>query len=135
VTQQAAAAHDRTRSLVTQQTGPNKSDSTRLDDIAAADRELATKPYSRVDLDDILALADPTKSAMYTHFRSKNALAAAIVAHRALLACQASPTPNRWNISAASSDTGPHSRSRLQCHHATAIYDRPNKLITIDWDD
>lgn len=63
-----------------------KSGSTRLDIIRAAAREFALKPYTLVNLDDILARADVTKGAMYTHFRSKNALARAIVEHRTVLA-------------------------------------------------
>lgn len=82
----AAAAHERKRLLVTEKTGPDKSGSTRLDIIAAAARAFAAKPYSLVNLDDILAQADVTKSAVYTHFRSKNALAAGIAEHRAQLA-------------------------------------------------
>jgi AcrR family transcriptional regulator len=63
-----------------------KSGSTRHDIIRAAAREFALKPYSLVNVDDILAHADVTKGAMYTHFRSKNALARAIVDHRIELA-------------------------------------------------
>lgn len=59
-----------------------KSGSTRQDIIRAAAREFALKPYTLVNVDDILAHADVTKGAMYTHFRSKNALARAIVEHR-----------------------------------------------------
>ncbi|MDT5078081.1 MAG: hypothetical protein QOJ80_2718 [Mycobacterium sp.] len=70
----------------TDQTGPEKSGSVRLDIIAAAAQEFAKKPYTLVNLDDILARADVTKSAMYTHFRSKHALATAIIEHSAVLA-------------------------------------------------
>lgn len=144
----AAAAHERKRLLVTEETGPNKSGSTRLDIIAAAARAFAAKPYSLVNLDDILAQADVTKSAVYTHFRSNNALAAGIAEHRAVPTnrrpssatsrqpgywpCQASPTPNAWSISAASSDAGLRSRSRIPRHQAMAIYALPNKLNAID---
>ena len=62
-----------------------KASSTRLEIILAAAHEFAVKPYSSVNLDDILAHADVTKGAMYTHFRSKSALAKAIVEHRAEL--------------------------------------------------
>jgi AcrR family transcriptional regulator len=72
--------------LATDQAGPEKSGSVRLDIITAAAREFAKKPYSLVNLDDILAHADVKKSAMYAHFRSKHALATAIIEHRALLA-------------------------------------------------
>jgi TetR/AcrR family transcriptional regulator, transcriptional repressor for nem operon len=68
------------------QAGSAKSGSVRLDIITAAAREFAKKPYSLVNLDDILAHADVKKSAMYAHFRSKHALATAIIEHRALLA-------------------------------------------------
>lgn len=59
-----------------------RSDSTRLQIIRAAARLFAEQPYSRVSLDDILADASVTKGAMYFHFRSKHALASAIVEHR-----------------------------------------------------
>ncbi|WP_253867689.1 TetR/AcrR family transcriptional regulator [Mycobacterium sp. GA-1285] len=45
----------------------------------AASRLFARNSYSRVNLDDILADAAVTKGAMYFHFRSKHALASAIV--------------------------------------------------------
>lgn len=56
--------------------------------IRAAAHEFAFKPYTLVNLDDILAGADVTKGAMYTHFRSKHALAAAVVTARAQMAEQ-----------------------------------------------
>lgn len=59
-----------------------KATSTRLEIIRAAARGFAVKPYSLVNLDDILTHADVTKGAMYTHFRSKHALATAIVEHQ-----------------------------------------------------
>lgn len=45
----------------------------------SAATQFASKPYSLVSLDDILAHAAVTKGAMYFHFRSKYALATAIV--------------------------------------------------------
>lgn len=56
-----------------------RSDSTRLQILRAASRLFARSSYSRVNLDDILADAAVTKGAMYFHFRSKHALASAIV--------------------------------------------------------
>nr|CRL70484.1 TetR family transcriptional regulator [Mycolicibacterium malmesburyense] len=56
-----------------------RSDSTRLQILHAASRLFARSSYSRVNLDDILADAAVTKGAMYFHFRSKHALASAIV--------------------------------------------------------
>ncbi|KUI20608.1 TetR family transcriptional regulator [Mycobacterium sp. GA-1285] len=56
-----------------------RSDYTRLQILRAASRLFARNSYSRVNLDDILADAAVTKGAMYFHFRSKHALASAIV--------------------------------------------------------
>ncbi len=53
--------------------------STRQRLIAAASRQFAQRPYSMVSLDDILTEAELTKGAMYFHFASKQALAAAII--------------------------------------------------------
>jgi TetR/AcrR family transcriptional regulator, transcriptional repressor for nem operon len=53
--------------------------STRERLIAAASRQFAQRPYSMVSLDDILTEAELTKGAMYFHFASKQALAAAII--------------------------------------------------------
>lgn len=63
-----------------------RADLTRLQILRAASRQFAHKPYSLVSLDDILADAAVTKGALYFHFRSKHALATAIVDHRAELA-------------------------------------------------
>jgi AcrR family transcriptional regulator len=60
-----------------------RSDSTRSQILRAASRQFAHRPYSHVSLDDILADADVTKGAMYFHFRSKHALASAVIAQRA----------------------------------------------------
>ncbi len=58
-------------------------DNTRLQILRAAARQFAHRSYSSVSLDDILADAEVTKGAMYFHFRSKHALASAIVEQRA----------------------------------------------------
>ncbi|MDT5291308.1 MAG: hypothetical protein QOG79_4205 [Mycobacterium sp.] len=60
-----------------------RADSTRLQILQAAAHQFATRPYSQVNLDDILASADVTKGALYFHFRSKHALATAVIEHRA----------------------------------------------------
>jgi AcrR family transcriptional regulator len=59
-----------------------RADTTRLQILRAASRQFARKPYSLVSLDDILADAEVTKGAMYFHFRSKHALASAIIDYR-----------------------------------------------------
>ena len=58
-----------------------RADTTRLHILRAASRQFARKSYSLVSLDDILADAEVTKGAMYFHFRSKHALALAIIDH------------------------------------------------------
>jgi AcrR family transcriptional regulator len=63
-----------------------RSDTTRLQILRAAARQFARKSYNMVSLDDILADAEVTKGAMYFHFRSKHALASAIIDYRADLA-------------------------------------------------
>jgi TetR/AcrR family transcriptional repressor of nem operon len=60
-----------------------RSDTTRLQILRAAAHQFATRPYSQVNLDDILVSADVTKGALYFHFRSKHAMATAIVEYRA----------------------------------------------------
>ena len=59
-----------------------RADATRMQILRAASRQFARKPYSLVSLDDILADAEVTKGAMYFHFRSKHALASAIIDYR-----------------------------------------------------
>jgi AcrR family transcriptional regulator len=59
-----------------------RADTTRLQILRAASRQFARKSYSLVSLDDILADAEVTKGAMYFHFRSKHALASAIIEYR-----------------------------------------------------
>ena len=56
-----------------------RSDTTRDQILRAAAHQFAQRPYYAVGLDDILAQAQLTKGAMYFHFRSKHALALAIV--------------------------------------------------------
>jgi TetR/AcrR family transcriptional regulator, transcriptional repressor for nem operon len=56
-----------------------RADSTRQQILRAAARQFARQPYHQVGLDDVLAEAELTKGAMYFHFRSKHALALAII--------------------------------------------------------
>ena len=63
-----------------------RADTARHQILRAASHQFAHKPYSSVSLDDILAEAEVTKGAMYFHFRSKHALAVAIVEQRADMA-------------------------------------------------
>jgi TetR/AcrR family transcriptional regulator, transcriptional repressor for nem operon len=61
------------------ETTDTKADSTRQQILRAAARQFARQPYHQVGLDDVLAEAELTKGAMYFHFRSKHALALAII--------------------------------------------------------
>jgi AcrR family transcriptional regulator len=63
-----------------------RADTTRLQLLRAASHQFARKSYSLVSLDDILADAEVTKGAMYFHFRSKHALASAIIDYFAAVA-------------------------------------------------
>lgn len=56
-----------------------RADATRQQIISAAAHQFAQRPYHDVGLDDILAEAELTKGAMYFHFRSKHALALAVI--------------------------------------------------------
>lgn len=56
-----------------------RSDVTRAQIVRSAAAHFARQPYGLVNLDDVLADAAVTKGAMYFHFRSKHALASAIV--------------------------------------------------------
>lgn len=56
-----------------------RADTTRHQILRAAAHQFARRPYHEVGLDDILAEAELTKGAMYFHFRSKHALAVAII--------------------------------------------------------
>jgi TetR/AcrR family transcriptional repressor of nem operon len=59
----------------------DKGDNTRRQILRAASRHFAVMPYSQVNLDDIVSAAEVTKSVLYGHFRSKLALATALVEH------------------------------------------------------
>jgi AcrR family transcriptional regulator len=63
-----------------------RADTTRLQIVRAASHQFARRSYSVVSLDDILADAQVTKGAMYFHFRSKYALASAIIEYSAAVA-------------------------------------------------
>src|SRR5271156_179149 len=56
-----------------------RADTTRGQILRAAAHQFARRAYHDVGLDDILAEAELTKGAMYFHFRSKHALAVAII--------------------------------------------------------
>ena len=56
-----------------------RADATRQQILRAASYQFARRPYHDVGLDDILNEAALTKGAMYFHFRSKQALAVAII--------------------------------------------------------
>ena len=75
-----------------------RADTTRRQILRAASHQFAHKAYGLVSLDDILAEAEVTKGAMYFHFRSKHALAVAIVEQRAAIARHARST-NWWPAS------------------------------------
>src|ERR1700680_2854893 len=61
------------------ETTDTRADATRQQILRAAARQFARLPYHDVGLDDVLAEAELTKGAMYFHFRSKHALAVAII--------------------------------------------------------
>jgi TetR/AcrR family transcriptional regulator, transcriptional repressor for nem operon len=61
------------------ETTDTRADTTRQQILRAAARQFALLPYHQVGLDDVLAEAELTKGAMYFHFRSKHALALAII--------------------------------------------------------
>jgi TetR/AcrR family transcriptional regulator, transcriptional repressor for nem operon len=56
-----------------------RADMTRRQILRAASHQFARRAYHDVDIDDILTEAELTKGAMYFHFRSKHALAIAII--------------------------------------------------------
>src|ERR1700761_3228172 len=58
---------------------PKDERDTRHQILLSAARQFARLPYHQVGLDDVLAEAELTKGAMYFHFRSKHALALAII--------------------------------------------------------
>lgn len=61
-----------------------RADTTRRQILRAAAHQFARRAYHDVGLDDILADAELTKGAMYFHFRSKHALAVAIIERQAV---------------------------------------------------
>jgi TetR/AcrR family transcriptional regulator, transcriptional repressor for nem operon len=60
-------------------TADKRADTTRQEILRAAAHQFALRPYHQVGLDDVLAEAELTKGAMYFHFRSKHALALAVI--------------------------------------------------------
>ncbi|CDO90565.1 TetR family transcriptional regulator [Mycobacterium triplex] len=64
---------------MTVQSHDGRADATRRQILRAASHQFARRPYHDVGLDDILAEAELTKGAMYFHFKSKHALAVAII--------------------------------------------------------
>ncbi len=64
---------------MTVHTPDGRADTTRRHILRAASHQFARRAYHDVGLDDILAEAELTKGAMYFHFRSKHALAVAII--------------------------------------------------------
>ena len=74
------------------ETTDTRADSTRQQILRAAARQFARLPYHQVGLDDVLAEAELTKGAMYFHFRSKHALALAIIDDQTTRVQKRSPT-------------------------------------------
>ena len=64
---------------MTTSSSDGRADTTRRQILRAASHQFARRAYHDVGLDDILAEAELTKGAMYFHFRSKHALAVAII--------------------------------------------------------
>ena len=64
---------------MTTNSADGRADTTRRHILRAAAHQFAQRAYHEVGLDDILAEAELTKGAMYFHFRSKYALALAII--------------------------------------------------------
>ncbi len=64
---------------MTTNSADGRADATRRQILRAACHQFARRPYHDVGLDDILADAELTKGAMYFHFKSKHALAVAII--------------------------------------------------------
>jgi TetR/AcrR family transcriptional regulator, transcriptional repressor for nem operon len=60
-------------------TNPAGADTTRQQILRAASHQFARRAYHDVGLNDILTEAELSKGAMYLHFRSKHALAVAII--------------------------------------------------------
>jgi TetR/AcrR family transcriptional regulator, transcriptional repressor for nem operon len=61
------------------QSTDKRADTTRQQLLHAAAHQFARRAYHDVGLDDVLAEAELTKGAMYFHFRSKHALALAVI--------------------------------------------------------
>lgn len=59
----------------------DRGDAARKQILRAAAVQFASMPYSQVNLDDIVSHALVSKGVLYTHFRSKMALATALVEH------------------------------------------------------
>jgi TetR/AcrR family transcriptional repressor of nem operon len=68
---------------MTSQSHDGRADVTRRQILRAASHQFARRAYHEVGLDDILADAELTKGAMYFHFKSKHALAVAIIEKQA----------------------------------------------------
>ena len=66
-----------------------RADSARGPLVRAAAQQFAHKPYSLVNLDDVVAAVDISRGAMYFHFPSKQALATAVIAEAHELGRQA----------------------------------------------
>src|ERR1700749_3884699 len=64
---------------MTSNSADGRADTTRRHLLRAAAHQFAQRAYHEVGLDDVLAEAELTKGAMYFHFRSKYALALAII--------------------------------------------------------
>jgi len=61
------------------QPADRRADSARAPLVRAAAQEFARKPYSLVNLDDVVAAVEVSRGAMYFHFPSKQALARAVI--------------------------------------------------------
>jgi AcrR family transcriptional regulator len=61
------------------QPADRRADSARAPLVRAAARQFAHKPYSLVNLDDVVAAVEVSRGAMYFHFPSKQALARAVI--------------------------------------------------------
>jgi TetR/AcrR family transcriptional regulator, transcriptional repressor for nem operon len=71
------------------ETTDTRADTTRAHILRAAAHKFARLPYHQVGLDDVLAEAELTKGAMYFHFRSKHALALAIIEDQSIQSAEA----------------------------------------------
>jgi AcrR family transcriptional regulator len=64
---------------MTTRSGDGRADVTRRQILQAASHQFAQRPYHDVGLDDIVAEAELTKGSIYFHFKSKYALAIALI--------------------------------------------------------